>query len=200
MSTGRKRAAELHKEIFAAAFGDEWDGVNLHIYAGDYTDAVHALADADRKTVGFDPTLYQLSCQALELHLKAFLWLADGLSSKQLKNKYGHDLAKLWEHGKARGIGRYAKVTQLRDRTVKMVSTPYKNRQFAYLDPVSRVIDGDQSAIDKIVPTLRRLNEQLSKSMDWPLLKEKRNRQRQKLLKLSHAQLVDMIINRRTPM
>src|SRR5882672_2738525 len=89
-------------------------GIEFMQYGNHYLDAAECLSARD-PDAWFDPLPYQLLCQSLELHLKSFIWLNDRLSRKTIKNKYGHDIVKLWRHAKERGISRYCRPTEARD-------------------------------------------------------------------------------------
>lgn len=146
-------------------------GATFMVYANRYRVAASTLATVGRIKNGFDPTVYFLFCLSLELHLKSFVWLHDRIDKKKIKNKYGHDIEKLWAHSKVRGIEKYAKPTSLRDDVIALVGPYYKKRQFNYLD-LDMIFDGysDLKSEPKIIPTLNRLTNQLAKSLRSPIL------------------------------
>ena len=145
-------------------------GVEFMQYGNHYLDAAEYLSSKNFDS-WFDPLPYQLLGQSLELHLKSFIWLVDQHSRKKIKNKYGHDIEKLWRHAKERGIYRYCKPTTSRNEAIALVGPYYKNRKFAYLD-ISMSWEG--------IPRLRkhpeaihiimRLCKQLRKSLRKPIL------------------------------
>ena len=108
-------------------------GIEFMQYGNHYLDAAEYLSARD-SDAWFDPLPYQLLCQSLELHLKSFIWLIDRLSRKTIRNKYGHDIIKLWRHAKERGISRYCRPTEARDQTLALLGPYYRDRKFAYLD------------------------------------------------------------------
>jgi hypothetical protein len=109
-------------------------GIEFMQYGNHYLDAAEHLASRAAPDAWFDPLPYQLLCQSLEVHLKSFIWLIDRLSRKTIKNKYGHDIEKLWRHAKERRISRYCRPTEARDQTVALLGPYYRDRKFAYLD------------------------------------------------------------------
>ena len=128
-----------------------------------------ATSESDGK---FDPVSYQLLCQSLELHLKSFIWLADGIGHEQLRNRYGHDLVKLWREAKAKGVSRYARVTPARERTIDLLGPYYKDRKFCYLD-IDMVFRGfrDLDEGPHALETLVRLTKQLGVALREPILR-----------------------------
>jgi hypothetical protein len=145
-------------------------GIEFMQYGNHYLDAAEYLATRD-PDAWFDPLPYQLLCQSLELHLKSFIWLADRLSRKTIRNKYGHDIAKLWRDAKERGIFRYCKPTEARERTLALLGPYYKDRKFAYLD-LSMSWEGIPKlrAHPTAMTVLARLCKQLKKSLHKPIL------------------------------
>lgn len=145
-------------------------GIEFMQYGNYYLEAAENLSSNNTST-WFNPLPYQLLCQSLELHLKAFIWLVDRQSRKTIRNKYGHDIEKLWCYSKKRGINRYCKPTNVRDKTIALVGPYYKDRKFVYLD-ISMAWKG--------IPHLRqhteakrivmRLCKQLQKSLNKPIL------------------------------
>lgn len=146
-------------------------GVEFMTYANHYLTAAESLAKRTDSGQWFDPLPYQLLCQSLELHLKSFVWFSDKLSRKKIRNKYGHDIVKLWRHCKSRGINQYCTPTKMRDMEIAFVGPYYKARRFAYLD-----LSMSWEGIPKLrtnprsIPTLIRLCKQLRKSLRKPIL------------------------------
>lgn len=146
-------------------------GVGFMTYATNYYEAANrvGLNGSDRH---FDPVPYQLYCQSLELRLKSFLWLSDpALTRQQIKNRYGHDLAKLWRDTKAQGIAKFARITDLRESVISLVAPYYKNRQFCYVD-LDMLFNGYQELKrePRSIPTLKRLIETMGRSLRKPIL------------------------------
>ncbi|MDP3590065.1 MAG: hypothetical protein Q8R54_05935 [Methylobacter sp.] len=146
-------------------------GIEFMSYGNRYLDAVESLSNYSESEQWFDPLPYQLLCQSLELFLKSFIWLSDKHSRKTIKNKYGHNIVKLWNHSKSRGIKKYCVPTNLRNDTIELVGPYYKDRKFAYLD-LNMSWEGipKLSANPKSINILMRLCRQLSKSLDKPVL------------------------------
>ena len=119
----------------------------------------------------FDPLPYQLLCQSLELHLKSFVWLKDSLSRRTVRNKYGHDIEKLWRHAKLRGVARYCSPTPARDSAIALLGPYYRDRKFAYLD-LSMSFEGIPKirARPEARQTILRLCRQFKKSLHKPIL------------------------------
>jgi hypothetical protein len=145
-------------------------GIEFMTYANHYLKAAEALARHSDPGRWFDPLPYQLLCQALELHLKSYIWFTDKLSRNNIRNKYGHDIVKLWRHSKTRGIGKFCTPTNMRDTTIALVGPYYKARKFTYLD-LSMSWEGIPRlrTNPKSVPTLMRLCRQLRKSLRKPI-------------------------------
>lgn len=145
-------------------------GIEFMQYANHYLDAAEYLARREPDT-WFDPLPYQLLCQSLELHLKSFIWLKDSLSRRTIRNKYGHDIEKLWRHSKERGIASYCRPTAVRDGAISLLGPYYKDRKFAYLD-LSMSFEGIPKvrAQPGARPAVARLCRQLRKSLRNPIL------------------------------
>lgn len=145
-------------------------GLNYMLYANRYCEAARHLESVNSRNE-FDPVIYHLYCLSLELHLKSFIWLCDGLDHKAIKNKYDHKIRRLWANAKMRGISRYASVTNLRERVIRLVGPYYEGRKFTYLD-LAMVFRGYKSlqSEPRAVSTLRRLDIQLSKSLRQDIL------------------------------
>ena len=145
-------------------------GIEFMQYGNHYLDAAEYLLRRE-PNAWFDPLPYQLLCQSVELHLKSFIWLIDRLTRKTIKNKYGHDIVKLWRHAKERGISRYCRSTSARDQAVLLLGPYYKDRKFAYLD-----LSMSWEGIPKIRThpeakiVMMRLCKQLRKSLRKPIL------------------------------
>lgn len=145
-------------------------GIEFMTNANHYLKAAESLANHSASDQWFDPLPYQLLCQSLELHLKSFIWFTDKPSRQKIRNKYGHDIVKLWRHSKSRGINKFCKPTRLRNATIELVGPYYKERKFTYLD-LSMSWKGIPKlrANPKSIPTLIRLCKQLQKSLKKPI-------------------------------
>jgi hypothetical protein len=145
-------------------------GIEFMEYGNHYLDAAESLSTRDPEP-WFDPLPYQLLCQSVELHLKSFIWLIDRLSRNTIKNKYGHDIVKLWRDAKERGISRYRRPTAARDQTLTLLGPYYKGRKFAYLDlsmsweGIPRIRAHPEAQI-----VVMRLCRQLKRSLRKPIL------------------------------
>ena len=147
-------------------------GASLLAYAEQYHQASVVWLPHAKRMSRFDAVSFHLVCQALELYLKSFIWLKQGIGLGTLKSRYGHDLAKLWKASKREGISGFAKPTPLRDDVVALVAPYYKQRRFNYLD-FTMIVSGysDLRAEPRAVPTLMRLNRQLDKTIRGPLFR-----------------------------
>lgn len=146
-------------------------GIEFMQYATHYQKAAELISTKSKTDVWFDPLPYQLLCQALELHLKSYVWLTDKHSRNKIKNKYGHDIEKLWRHSKQRGLNKYCIPTILRNETIQLVGPYYKSRKFTYLDlPMSWEGIPSLRAQPKSLAVLMRLCKQLEKSLNKPIL------------------------------
>jgi len=142
------------------------------IYANRYSEAAVGWLSNSKHELGFDPVPYYLLCQSLELHLKSFIWLKDRVGTKTIKNRYGHNLEKLWAHAKTKRVDRYVRVTDLRNSVISIVAPYYQRRQFNYLD-LDMIFTGYNKlkSDKKVIPTLTRLTSQFRKSLKQPILK-----------------------------
>lgn len=88
-----------------------------------------------RKPKGrYSPVPYFLSCQAIELLLKAWL-SAQGITSKVLREKYGHNLDCLLARSVEIGLGSYARITPRRCENIRRANTYYQpGKKFNYFD------------------------------------------------------------------
>ena len=147
-------------------------GASFMSYGKRYREAAEVWSKSSDLQGKFDPILYQLLCQSLELHLKSFIWLKEKKSSTQIKSKYGHNIIKLWTHAKVRGINNYARITPLRDAVITLVGPYYKEKKFCYLD-IEMVFGGfsNLNAQPRAINTLFRLTQQLETSLRTPILR-----------------------------
>lgn len=159
-----------HVEIKLGTATVKMTGIEFLIFGERYLLAEEALGESDEE-VWFDPIPYQLLCQSLELHLKAFIWLCDDLPRNKFRGKYGHDLSKMWMHAKSRGVGKYCTVTKRRNESIEFLSPFYKERKFSYLD-LSMSWEGIPALRKNRIalPTIRRLCTRLQQSLKTPVL------------------------------
>ena len=161
--------ADIQIQVEAAHV--DMTGAALMAYANRYQDAATKYLSVRASTLGFDPVPYYLLCQSLELHLKSYIWLVDRIGAKTIKKKYGHRLKDLWIDAKARGIGRYARATDQRDRVIGLVSPYYARRQLNYLD-LEMLFRGYPAlaAEPAVIPVLKRLTTQLGRTLHGQIL------------------------------
>ena len=147
-------------------------GAAFMAYANRYYEAAMGWLSSSQQVIGFDPVPYYLLCQSLELHLKSFIWLQDRVDAETIKNRYRHNLKKLWNHSKARRIERFARTTKLRDSVISLIGPYYQTRKFNYLD-LNMIFNGyrDLQSEPRVLPTLKRLTNQLRKSLRQPILR-----------------------------
>ena len=145
-------------------------GIEFMQYGNHYLEAAEYLHGRE-PNAWFDPLPYQLLCQSLELHLKSFIWLADRSSRSNIKNKYGHNIEKLWRHAKGRKLSHHCQPTLARDEMISLLGPYYKDRKFAYLD-LSMSWEGIPRirAHPEARPVMTRLCRQLRKSLREPIL------------------------------
>jgi hypothetical protein len=144
-------------------------GIQFMQYADNYYRAAQAVGISVSKV--FDPVPYQLYCQALELRLKAFAWFKNtALTRNQIKNRYWHDLSKLWSDAKGSGLGQFIDLTAIRDAAVDLVAPYYKDRKFCYTDIVMQFRDADvlRRHAD-LLPTLAGLVEEMRIKLERPI-------------------------------
>ncbi|HET8759865.1 MAG TPA: hypothetical protein VFN94_02280, partial [Nitrospiria bacterium] len=147
-------------------------GMSLMQYARHYRAAGLLCVSKATKISGFDPVPYQLLCQSLELQLKAHIWLVDRLRRDQLRDKYRHNLEKLWADAKSKRISQYASPTPLREAVIALVAPYYRQRQFNYLD-IDMMFRGYKSlkAKPKALSCLARLTGCLDRTMYQSIVK-----------------------------
>jgi hypothetical protein len=148
------------------------NGTAFMVYGKRYREAAEVWRRTAKSDRRFDPVSYQLLCQSLELHLKSFIWLKDGVGNDVMKKRYGHDIAKLWKDAKAKGISKFAKVTPRRDSAIELLSPYYRKRQFNYLD-IDMIFRGFRE-IDRephALQTMMQLTKQLGASLREPILR-----------------------------
>jgi hypothetical protein len=150
-------------------------GVNYWVYAKPYNEAATHLNSINRKG-DFDPVIYQLFCQFLELHLKGFLWLVSGKTHKAIRTQYDHSLRRLWADSKRSGTRKYVAATPLRERVIKLVREPDENKRFVYLN-LSVIFRGYKKLRSEpnFISPLKRLNSQLTKELRHPIMEAAQN-------------------------
>ena len=77
--------------------------------------------------------IHFVTCQALELYLKAFL-RANGASLDELRDrrKLGHDLQRILCEAKQKGLDKVVAITGDEEHIIKILNAHYKNRDFQY--------------------------------------------------------------------
>ena len=84
----------------------------------------------------YSPAPYFLSCQAIELLLKAWL-SAKGVTSKELRDveKYGHNLDRLLARSVEVGLGSHVRITPRRCENIRRANAYYQpGKKFNYFD------------------------------------------------------------------
>lgn len=106
------------------------------LYALEFLEAANAVPQQStaKGSPEFSPVRYYLCCRALELSLKAFL-LTKGQTAKELKDKLGHDLEKLWVEANSRGLGQIVGgLSPQFEADLKDANHYYKGKAFEYFD------------------------------------------------------------------
>ena len=103
--------------------------LGFYKYAKDYLIASNAIHQGE----SFSPVPYFLHCRSIELALKAFL-ATKGLSLKDAKPKYGHDLNKLLSSAKREGISSIVSINTTEEGAIKKANSYYKKKSFEYFD------------------------------------------------------------------
>jgi hypothetical protein len=110
--------------------------VGFALYAEEFLLAGLSIPEQSRArgNTTFTPVPYYLFCRALELVLKAFL-LTKGESLDTLKNRYRHDLVKLWRKARECGILEEigSRPPEFEDH-VASANRYYKGKAFEYFD------------------------------------------------------------------
>lgn len=94
------------------------------------------------------------------------------MNANTIKNKYRHNIEKLWMHAKDRGVHRYISITPLREQVISLVGPYYKDKKLCYLD-FEMAQNGFKNlrSEPRIIPTLSRLTKQLEIKLRQPILK-----------------------------
>jgi len=140
-------------------------GFGFALYARYYLDAARLVRNAG-STGRFNPVPYSLYCHSIESSLKAFIWVSQGLGTKEIKDKYGHHLAKLWRDAKASGLKNVSvKPTPSREHAIADAHIYHRYREFQYINVVKA--DTDFPSLPDIT-VLARLAERLDEIV-YPL-------------------------------
>jgi len=98
------------------------------MHAALFDDAARAVRDV----VKIDPLpKYFLWGRTIELFLKSYL-LAEGVSVKELKKNFGHDLLKLYSEARKRGIGGLIGTNHEHVAIVRIMNLDYLSKRFEY--------------------------------------------------------------------
>jgi len=98
-----------------------------------YADEYHQAANAIIPRNSFSPVPYYLYCRSLELGLKAYL-LTKGLSQKDLKLIFGHNLTKLLNKAKRKGLLRIFSIERTEEEVIRNANVYYKSKALEYFD------------------------------------------------------------------
>ena len=105
--------------------------VGFAIYADQFLKAAQSVPTEDAK---FTPVPYYLYCRALELILKAFL-LLKGHGVSELKDRYGHNLKRLWKAARKDGLAdAVPELPSDIENVLAQVNQYYKNKAFEYFN------------------------------------------------------------------
>ncbi len=109
--------------------------LGFHRYASEF----YAAAQSIGRPEGFSPVPYYLYCRSLELALKAYL-LANGVSKKRLKGKFGHDLEKALRKAESLGLSDHVLLSSEQHEQIAVANGHYKSKAFEYFQ-VPTLID-----------------------------------------------------------
>ena len=98
-------------------------------YADDYGQAANAIIPG----TSFSPVPYYLYCRSLELGLKAYL-LTKGLSQRKLKYRFGHNLTKLLNKAKRKGLLKIFAIKPNQEELIRNANVYYKSKALEYFD------------------------------------------------------------------
>jgi len=110
--------------------------VGFALYAEEFYIAAVSIPQQSRArgNTSFTPVPYYLLCRALELILKAFL-LAEYRTLDELKQRYGHDLEKLWHEAIKHGLSEVVIETSSNfSSDLSKANSYYKGKAFEYFD------------------------------------------------------------------
>lgn len=105
-------------------------------YAADFMEAALATDAKMGSRSGFEivapiPVMF-LTGQAIELILKAFL-LQKGLSLRQLRHDYGHDLKRALRKAKELGLSSIVDISEEEQSVLELLDTLYSSKQLQYI-------------------------------------------------------------------
>ncbi|MEN8264934.1 MAG: hypothetical protein ABFR82_15895 [Nitrospirota bacterium] len=105
----------------------------------------------------YSPVPYFLYCHSIELILKAFL-IGKGVSKKDLKKLYGHDLEKILNTAKNLGLITFVKITPGQEKEISKANKYYASKGFEYFE-VTKAIKAypalpDLTLLEKIASEL----------------------------------------------
>ena len=110
--------------------------VGFALYAEEFLKAGESIPEDSqaRGNTTFTPVPYYMFCRALELILKAFLLTKDR-TPDELKNRYGHDLEKLWQEASDLGFSAVVGACAPSfEADVASANSYYKGKAFEYFD------------------------------------------------------------------
>jgi hypothetical protein len=110
--------------------------VGFALYAEEFLKAGESIpADSQaRGNTTFTPVPYYMFCRALELILKAFLLTKDR-TLDELKNRYGHNLEKLWRGASDLGLSEVVGACAPSfEADLASANSYYKGKAFEYFD------------------------------------------------------------------
>lgn len=96
----------------------------LYMFAEDYFEA----AENHNTKAGKSPAKYYLYSHSIELILKSFL-IAKGMKKKRVREKFGHDVARLWRACERKGVGDFVSLT---DDDVKVLAAVRRSNRKGY--------------------------------------------------------------------
>jgi hypothetical protein len=136
--------------------------VGFALYAEEFLKAGESIPEHSqaRGNTTFTPVPYYLFCRALELILKAFL-LAKHRTLDELKNRYRHDLEKLWREANQLALSEVVGTcAPFFEADLASVNSYYKGKAFEYFD-FRRWAKGYEG-----LPPLDRFRDEVKKIVD----------------------------------
>lgn len=101
-------------------------------FAYEYQTAARLVENGRERDMDLVPPRYMLIGQSIELSLKAYL-LARGVSLRDLKFKYGHDLRALLDTSMLKRIDRLVKFQEFDLQTIRVLADGYGTHEFRYI-------------------------------------------------------------------
>jgi HEPN domain-containing protein len=127
-SKSRKHTQAEYFELFGLK--SHMSPVGLIVFAEKYLNAAKT-TQSDPNGRGFDPARLFLAARSIELALKAFLSLKGLTLDQMAEGAFGHNLQRLLEEAKAKGLAGLVKLANLESEIIR-ASSGYSEKAYEY--------------------------------------------------------------------